>query len=89
MTQPPGLMRVAYVSTANTGASMTVLAPEGVIKFDRVDPHGVMVTIGGQTYSVTKDALPMAGRFFLAAALVLGVDINAGWDGEQAGGDAR
>lgn len=89
MTQPAGVMRVAYVSTTNTGAHMTLATPEGVIRFRRIDPHGVLMEIGGQTYSVTKDALPFAGRFFLAAALMLGVDINAGWGGEQSGGEPR
>jgi hypothetical protein len=83
------MIRMAYVSTANTGASMTLLAPEGTVVFQRVDPHGVVAEIDGKTLSITKEALPVLGRFFLAAGIQLGVDINEGWDAAQAGGEPR
>lgn len=83
------LTRIAYVTTANTGASMNLAAPEGLVRFERVDPHGVVISVAGNVYSITKDALPYLGRFFLAAGLQLGVDINANWDAEQAGGEPR
>jgi hypothetical protein len=78
--------RVAYVTTDNTGKGMMISPPEGSIQLERVDPHGVVLLAGGQKYSLSKDALPYLGRFFLAAALQLGVDINAGWDAPQDSG---
>lgn len=83
------LTRIAYVTTANTGAQMNLNAPEGVVRFERIDPHGVVISVAGNVYSITKEALPVVGRFFLAAGLSLGVDINHNWDAEQAGGEPR
>jgi hypothetical protein len=83
------MTRIAYVTTANTGAQATVTAPEGVVVFERFDPHGVVLSVAGNVYSISKDALPYLGRFFLAAALELGVDINASWNGPQMGGEPR
>jgi hypothetical protein len=81
--------RVAYYSTSNTGANMTVTAPEGTIRFQRVDPHGVMVTIDGVNYSISAQALPYVGRYFLAAAAMLGVNVNDNWGDMQSGGESR
>jgi hypothetical protein len=78
--------RVAYFSTSNTGANMTISAPEGTISFQRVDPHGVLVTIDGKTFSVSAGALPYVGRYFLAAAAMLGVNVNDNWGDMQSGG---
>ena len=83
------MTRIAYVTTANTGAEVTVVAPEGVIRMERVDPHGVVLSVAGQVYSISKEALPILGRFFLAASIQLGVDINEGWDAQQTGGEPR
>jgi hypothetical protein len=83
------LTRIAYVTTANTGAEATITTPEGTIQMTRFDPDGVILHVDGKTFSLSKDALPLLGRFFLAAALQLGVDINAGWDQEQTGGERR
>lgn len=81
-----GIARVAYVDTDWTGAEATIAAPEGAVQLKRVDPHGVILAAGGQTYSISKEALPVLGRYFLAAGLMLGVDINEGWNGPQSGG---
>jgi hypothetical protein len=78
----PIMTRIAYVSTETTGGSLDVPAPEGMIQARRVDPHGVLLLVGGQQYSVDKRHLAMMGRFFLAAALLLGEDINADWKGD-------
>jgi hypothetical protein len=83
------MIRMAYVSTTNTGAAMTIMAPEGTIQMTRVDPHGVVLEADGKTFSISKDALAFLGRFFLAAGIELGVDINEGWDAEQRGGEPR
>lgn len=83
------MTRIAYVTTANTGAQMTVTAPEGVIRLERVDPDGVVLSVAGNVYSISKDALPYLGRFFLAAGVSLGVDINHNWDAQQTGGEPR
>jgi hypothetical protein len=80
------LTRIAYVTTANTGAAATITTPEGTIKMQRFDPDGVLLQVDGKTFSLSKEALPFLGRFFLAAALELGQDINAGWGQEQTGG---
>lgn len=82
----PIMTRVAYVTTEHTGGSLDVTGPEGQLQARRVDPHGVVLALGGQKLSVHKDLLPILGRFFLAAALLQGVEINEGWDQAQAGG---
>jgi hypothetical protein len=82
----PGVQRIAYLTTANTGGSLDINGPEGVIQLRRVDPHGVVMMFHGHQLSIHKDLLPILGRFSLAAAILLGVDINEGWDGDQSGG---
>lgn len=90
LPSPLPMSRVAYVDVSGTGRVMTLHTQEGSIEFDRIDPHGVQIVIGGQAYGVTKDALPYIGRFFLAAAVMLGVDLNEGWDKPiQEGGAGR
>lgn len=82
----PIMTRVAYVTTENTGGSLDVNGPEGQMQMRRADPHGVLIQFGpGVQLSVHKDLLPIMGRYFLAAALALGVDINDGWDAPQIG----
>lgn len=85
MTIHPIMTRVAYITTENTGGSLDVPAPEGVMQVRRVDPHGCRIEIGQEGLSVKKENLVMIGRFFLAAALLLGQDINAGWDDKEPG----
>jgi hypothetical protein len=80
------MARVAYVTTANTGLGANINTPEGTIRLERADPHGLIITAGGQSYRLSKESLPYLGRFFFAAALQLGVDINAGWDAPQDSG---
>lgn len=74
------MIRMAYVDTMTTGAQMLVDAPEGQLAAQRVDPHGVIIVMGGEQRSVTPAGVLEMGRFFLAAAVMLGVDINEGWD---------
>jgi hypothetical protein len=81
----PIMTRVAYVTTEHSGGSLDVNGPEGTLQARRVDPHGVVIMLGDRTLSIQKDLLPIMGRFFLAAALLLGEEINAGWDTEQTG----
>jgi hypothetical protein len=81
----PAMTRVAYVSTLNTGDGLAVNGPEGQMQFRREDPHGVVIQFGDKQLSVHKELLPLLGRYFMAASLRLGVDINAGWDQEQRG----
>lgn len=85
MTIHPIITRMALITTENTGGSLDVPAPEGVMQVRRVDPHGVRIEIGQEALSVKKENLAMMGRFFLAAALLLGQDINAGWDDKEVG----
>ena len=83
----PILTRMAYVTTKNTGGSLDINGPEGQIQMRRVDPHGVVIQFGPDVQlSVHKELLPIIGRFFYAAALLQGVDINKDWDAEQFGG---
>lgn len=82
----PIMTRVAYVTTENTGGSLDINGPEGQMQMRRVDPHGVVIQYGGRQLSVHKGLLPILGRFFLAAALLQGEEINAGWDANQTGG---
>jgi hypothetical protein len=86
MTQPIPMIRMAYVDVAGSGRSCTLRTPEGLIVMDRVDPHGVQIMAGDQVFRVSAEALPFVGRFFLAAAHLLGRDLNEGWDGLQEGG---
>lgn len=78
-----GMHRVAYVTTANTGGSLDFYGPEGSAALRRVDPHGVLIVVRGQELSINKPLLPTIGRYFMAAAILLGEDINEGWDREQ------
>jgi hypothetical protein len=82
----PIMTRVAYVSTEHTGGTLDVNGPEGQLQARRVDPHGVVLMLGAQSISVHKDLLPILGRFFFAAAMLQGVEINEGWDATQVGG---
>ena len=83
----PILTRMAYVTTKNTGGSLDINGPEGQIQMRRVDPHGVVIQFGPDVqFSVHKELLPILGRFAFGAALLLGVDINEGWDSDQSGG---
>lgn len=75
--------RMAWVTTENTGQYMEIRTAQGVIRLRRVDPHGVEVEFGGTAYGITAPHLAMVGRFFLAAGLQLGQDINEGWDQPQ------
>jgi hypothetical protein len=82
----PIMTRVAYVTTENTGGSLDVNGPEGQMQMRRADPHGVLIQFGPSVQlSVHKELLPIMGRYFLAAALLLGVDLNEGWDAPQIG----
>jgi hypothetical protein len=85
----PIMTRVAYVTTSNTGGSLAINGPEGQVQMHRVSPDGVVIQFGPAIQlSVHKELLPIVGRYFLAAALLLGVDINEGWDSEQSEGAA-
>jgi hypothetical protein len=76
------MTRVAYVTTANTGDVLTVRGPEGLLQCKREDPHGVVMVLNGQTLSINKELLAIIGRYFLAAGILLGEDVNANWDAE-------
>jgi hypothetical protein len=76
----PSMTRVAYVTTDNSGGSCQIAGPEGQVQFHRVDPHGVVMQFGDLQLSIHKDSLPVLARYLNAAALLLGVDINEGWD---------
>jgi hypothetical protein len=82
----PILTRMAMITTENTGGSLDVTGFEGVLQARREDPHGVVILLGGQKLSIQKHLLPKVGRFFLAAAILLGEDVNADWDARQDGG---
>jgi hypothetical protein len=83
----PIVTRMAMVTTENTGGALDITGPEGVAEFRRLDPYGVLIQFGpGVHLSVHKDLLPIVGRYFLAAAILLGVDVNDGWDKLQIGG---
>lgn len=86
MTIQPIMTRIAYVTTEHTGGSLDVNGPEGQLQARRVHHLGVVLALNGQQLSVHKDLLPILGRFFLAAALLQGVDINEGWDSAQESG---
>jgi len=77
------LARQAWVDPSNTGAFMQIRTAQGLIELRRVDPHGVEVIFNGVAYGITAPHLAIIGRFFLAAGIALGQDINAGWDGPQ------
>ena len=70
------MIRLAYVDTAHTGDWLEVKGAEGVLRADRVDPHGVIVQLGGKQLSITANALAEMGRYFLAAAVKLGQDLG-------------
>jgi len=72
--------RLLYVTTANTGGSLDINGPEGTAQFRRADPHGVVMLWAGRPLSIGGHLLPEVARFFAAAAIRLGVDINEGWD---------
>lgn len=79
-----GMHRVAYVTTANTGGSLELYGgPEGSAALRRVDPHGVLLVVRDQELFIEKPLLPMIGRYFMAAAILLGQDINEGWDSPE------
>jgi hypothetical protein len=82
----PIMTRIANVDTSVTGGSMQLAGPEGTVQFHRVDPHGVVMQYAGQQLSINKELLPVLGRYAMAAALLLGVDINEGWNQEQVAG---
>lgn len=77
------LSRHAWINPNITGAGMTIRTGQGVITLRRVDPHGVEIVFGGVAYGVTSPHLALIGRYFLAAAILQGQDINADWDGPQ------
>lgn len=77
---PLPIIRQAYIDVRNTGAGMTLNTREGMLTFERIDPHGVQILVGDLAFGITKEALPYVGRFFLAAAVMLGEDLNEGWD---------
>jgi hypothetical protein len=79
----PIMTRLVPVTTEHTGGTLDLTGLEGVAQFRRIDPHGVVMMFGGQQLSIPADVLPLVGRFFLAAAMVLGQDVTAGWDAEQ------
>jgi hypothetical protein len=79
----PGAARMAWYDPAHTGSFCHIRTGQGVILLNRLDPHGVELTAGGAPYGITKDMCPYIGRFFLAAATLLGVDPNETWQGEQ------
>lgn len=78
--------RMAYISTQHTGGSLQLFTPEGVLEAHRLDPHGVQFVAGGQGYSIQKRDIAIVGRYFLAAGVMLGLDINDGWDATQDSG---
>lgn len=75
--------RMAWYDPSNTGAGCLVRTGQGVIHLNRIDPHGVEILAGSVAYGITKDMCPYIGRFFLAAATLLGVEPNDTWQGEQ------
>lgn len=74
------MIRMAYVDTDVTGGGLDVKTPEGTMMARRVDPHGVVLVVGQEERSIEARHLAEIGRFFLAAAMKLGQDINEGWD---------
>lgn len=85
------MTRVAYVTTENTGGSLDIAGPEGIVQLRRVDPHGVILMFEGRQLSIRRELLPILGRFFYGASMALGDadKINDGWDspeGTQAAG---
>lgn len=77
------LARVLNVETDYTGSVCQLTGPEGSVVFGRVDPHGVVMEFNGQYLSIDKKNLPILARFFAAAGVLLGVDINEGWDAPE------
>jgi hypothetical protein len=70
------MIRVCYVDTDRTGGGIEVTGAEGTLRIRREDPHGVIMLFNGQQLSITKNALADIGKFFLAAAIKLGEDID-------------
>jgi hypothetical protein len=83
VTIQPIMTRIMNVTTSNTGGGLDVNGPEGQVQFRRVDPHGVLMKFGDQYLSIAKEDLPTVARFFGAATLLLGVDLNEGWDAPE------
>lgn len=77
--------RVAFFTTTNTGGSMDMNGPEGQVQLRRADPHGVIMMFGDRQFSIQKHFTPILGRYFLAAGVLLGQDINEGWDTPEGG----
>ena len=71
-----------YFTTRNTGGSLDLRTPEGVMQFRREDPHGVLAQVAGGLlqFSIQKQDLAAIARFFAAAGTMLGEPINDGWD---------
>lgn len=76
---------MAYIDTAVTGGTMNLQTPQGTIRFERT-PFGVQMTVNGLPYVISKEGLSVMGRFFLAASILHGQDVNDGWDQPQSGG---
>lgn len=70
------MIRICYVDTDRTGGGLEVTGAEGIMRVVTEEPHGVVVTVNGLQLSITKNALPEIGKFFLAAAIRLGEDID-------------
>jgi hypothetical protein len=88
----PIMTGIVYVTTENTGGSCQIVGPEGAVQFHRVDPHGVVMQFGEGQLSINKENLPILYRYLAAAALLLGVPLNDGWDsvdGDQTSGGFR
>ncbi len=81
------MIRKAWINTAGTGRGMEVRPPEGLIQMETREPHGVLILVNGKDkLSVSAESLPYMARYFWAAALLCGVDLNEGWEGTQEGG---
>lgn len=71
----PVLFRQMLVSTADTGGSLDVPGPEGMVQFRRMDPHGVIMVFEGKQLSIQKADVPIMAKYFAAAALLLGEEL--------------
>jgi hypothetical protein len=81
----PIMTGMVYATTENTGGSCQVAGPEGAVQFHRVDPHGVVMQFAGNDLSIGKEHLPVLARYLAAAAMLLGVPLNEGWDSPDGG----
>lgn len=79
------IIRMAWISTHHTGGSLDLPGPEGLLQVRRADPDGVILMLGTERLSIRKEDLPTIGRFFLAAGLMLGQDVNEAWDAGRDG----